>query len=447
VSKLTGSRAGGGSPLLRLLEAPGLAAALQALPAPMLGRLVDRVGLEDAGEIVALASTAQLAQLFDEDLWRANHPGADEAFDPERFALWLEVMLEAGDQFTAERVAQLDPDLVTLALCELALVVDEDQLRAEVEAEGEDDRQVDKALASSLCQELGTFLVIARRPDAWDPLITVLVALDRNHHEVLERLLERAAHISGAHIEDSGGLYQALSEVESLVEDARGARDDRRAASGYVSPADARSFLALCRQGSPEAARAAEDEDPVTRAYFRSYSGPDRARAVARSAPARARPAADDVARRRLLEALAEVVGAAEDDGGRLGRLLAGGTGDTAGAGDSDPLAAAMARLRARDPVRHQRRLLELNYLANVLISGYAFEAFEGRQLRPVEAGDLVLEVCRIGLAQLRAGDPAGAPLDLARVSVVKAFRLGWNLLHQHPDAGARLAELLRRRG
>src|SRR6187399_2051815 len=53
--------------LSRVLEMPELPTQIQALPGPVLGKLIDHVGLEDAAELVALATTEQLAQIFDED--------------------------------------------------------------------------------------------------------------------------------------------------------------------------------------------------------------------------------------------------------------------------------------------------------------------------------------------------------------------------------------------
>jgi hypothetical protein len=77
----------------RILDEPALVGAVQALPPAALMRLIDHVGLEDASELVALATVDQLCRIFDEDLWRGARPGEDERFDPERFTLWLEVML------------------------------------------------------------------------------------------------------------------------------------------------------------------------------------------------------------------------------------------------------------------------------------------------------------------------------------------------------------------
>jgi len=78
---------------------PDLAAQIQSLAPPVLARLIGEVGLEDAGELVAFATTEQLARVFDEDLWASARPGEDERFDARRFVTWLEVMLEAGDAF------------------------------------------------------------------------------------------------------------------------------------------------------------------------------------------------------------------------------------------------------------------------------------------------------------------------------------------------------------
>src|SRR5437763_500189 len=100
--------------LTRILERPGLVETLRELPGAVLGKLIDRIGLEDAGELVALASTAQLERIFDEDLWRADGAGDDETFRPERFALWLRVMQEAGEPALVQRLCELPQDLVAL---------------------------------------------------------------------------------------------------------------------------------------------------------------------------------------------------------------------------------------------------------------------------------------------------------------------------------------------
>jgi hypothetical protein len=89
--------------VLHIRERPGRVAALCDLPAPVLGKLIDHVGLADAGELVALASTEQLAEVFDQDLGRAPAPGVDERFQAARLALWLQGPGESGEAFLVER--------------------------------------------------------------------------------------------------------------------------------------------------------------------------------------------------------------------------------------------------------------------------------------------------------------------------------------------------------
>jgi len=73
--------------LNRILEQPGLVSIIQHLDAQLLGKLVQHVGLEDSGEIIALATTDQIKKLFDLDLWRNEKPGKEEKFThtPGRF--------------------------------------------------------------------------------------------------------------------------------------------------------------------------------------------------------------------------------------------------------------------------------------------------------------------------------------------------------------------------
>jgi hypothetical protein len=153
--------------LARVLDEPELVAAVQGLPPRALGRLVDTLGLEDSGELIAMASTEQVEQLLDDDLW------ADGALDADRFVVWLEVMLEAGEAFCARRLAALDEELLTLALHKLLLVFDLDDLMRRV------DRRAEKAMSSCLYEELGHFQLISQRGDGWDTVLNALLALDR----------------------------------------------------------------------------------------------------------------------------------------------------------------------------------------------------------------------------------------------------------------------------
>ena len=235
--------------LMRILERPGLVAAVRDLPGAVLGKLIDRIGLEDAGELVALASTAQLERVFDDDLWRAERAGGDETFRPERFILWLRVISEAGEAHLTERLCELPPDLVALAVHRLVLVMDVDVLEEQLRPDDEEAAELERVLADAAFEEWEELRVIAREPDAWDDVWGALMSLDRDHHDCLRAILERCCEMTTEYISGQGGLFQVLTAAEMLDGDVAAARDDRRAAEGFVSPSDARAFLELARRG------------------------------------------------------------------------------------------------------------------------------------------------------------------------------------------------------
>ena len=91
------------------------------LPPEVLHRVIQSCGLEDCGELVALATPDQLARVFDLDLWRAGQPGLDEQFDADRFGVWLEVLDGIRRRsVAAQTLAGMDVDLVIAALAQHA---------------------------------------------------------------------------------------------------------------------------------------------------------------------------------------------------------------------------------------------------------------------------------------------------------------------------------------
>lgn len=395
--------------LARILDRRDLVTAVRELPPSGLARLIDHVGLEDAGEIVALATTEQLEGVFDEDLWRNERPGEDETFDEERFAVWLEILLEAGEEFTADRLASMPEDFVTMAVHRAALVIDIDELAVEMAERGEydDDRDLtEKALESSLYQEIDNYRLIARRHEGWDALVAVLLALDTNHRGLFERILERCAAMASKYIEDNGGLYEVLSSEEMLDADVAGDREDRRAGQGFVSPSAAKSFLALARMPL----RKTDEVDAVTKAYFRDLD-----RAV-KPAPKRTE---EGESLGRLVAALEEAEAYAEEPERKPRPQLEGRGSPKA---RNEPLVReVLATLQSTDPKLYGERLEELAYLVNVLVAGCAFE---GRRFRPSEAAEAVVAVCSLGLEE-----SSDASLEEPR-SLVRAFRLGFYRLH-----------------
>ena len=100
----------------RLLNTPDLARIVPQLRPDVLHRVIQRCGLEDCAELVAFATPEQLALILDVDIWRVRTPGADEAFDADRFGVWIDVLMHAGAPAAAEKLIALDIGLATAGL-------------------------------------------------------------------------------------------------------------------------------------------------------------------------------------------------------------------------------------------------------------------------------------------------------------------------------------------
>ena len=114
----------GGRVLQRIVDTPHLARAVPRLPAELLHRVIQHHGLEDCAELVALATPAQLARVFDLDLWQPSQPGVEEQFDTGRFGVWLYVLVEGGAGVAAAKIAEMSPELIAAGLAQYVRVFD-----------------------------------------------------------------------------------------------------------------------------------------------------------------------------------------------------------------------------------------------------------------------------------------------------------------------------------
>jgi len=413
-----------------MIEDSALMAQVRGLDARTLGRVVRHVGLEDAGEIVALATTDQLRDMFDEDLWVSPEAGQEEKFDAGRFALWLEIMLESGERYVANKLMELPVELVTLGLQRQVFVLDIDELAMEMSERSRGVDLVEKALESCQYEEIDQYRVIGRRLEHWDAIIAVLLELDRNHSSYLRRVLELCCAASTEYIEDNGGLYEVLSAEDVIEGDAATEREERRASAGYVMPTDAAAFLALPRVNTLDEVVASRKRDPVTAAYFRSI-----APIAKRPAPM---PNLGDMDQMRFA-ALLEETGVTEPLKPSLPPDKASGQ-DAGGPSASGPHPSGpsshatgvpmfqriLETLRDEEPLLYAKRTEELAYLANVLVVG---STFAGRAFRPVEAAEAAICTCNIGLDLLLEVSQGLVSVVGREASADHLFRIGWHVL------------------
>lgn len=234
--------------LARILDSPRLDRLVPRLQPEVLHQAIQRRGLEDCADIVALATPEQLARVFDLDLWRSAHPGCDETLDADRFGVWLDVLMESGAAVAAEKLMGVDANLVIAALAQHL-------------------RVCDRAATARSGFEIGAYLVEPKRTASWDAIVELLLHLDVEHHDYFSLVMSGCRRLSNEGFEIDG-LHDLLGDAEQEIFDLAFEREQRRERQGYVTPAQARAFLQLARERGRD--EAALERNPVAVAYFRS---------------------------------------------------------------------------------------------------------------------------------------------------------------------------------
>ena len=237
--------------LARLLDTPFLARVVPHLAPETLHQLIEYRGLDACGELVTSATPAQLTSLLDLDLWRHVQPGRDEQFDVDRFGEWLEVLVDTGDSVAARTVAALDKHLLIVGLSRYLRAFDPGTFEP---TDASDDEPMDRnEMMSSETSadvpecEVGGYLVRARRADAWDAIVTLLVTLETEHNDYFHAVMRGCRRLSNS-TPEIDGLDDLLMAPEQHLHDVAIERERRRARQGYATPADARAFLQMARQ-------------------------------------------------------------------------------------------------------------------------------------------------------------------------------------------------------
>jgi len=421
----------GGRYLLHtILNTPRLEQVVPRLQPDLLHQVIQTCGLEDCGELVALATPVQLTNIFDLDLWRAHHPGLDEQFDADRFGLWLEVLLETGACEAAHKLAGMDVGLVVTGLAQHILVYDR---AAVMPYETFDGEQVDtsRAVYDRLTYDVGGYVLVATRADSWEAIIEVLMSLAAEHPDYFQQVMRACRTLSNSGHEIDG-LDDLLAERDQVMLDLAVNREGRREKKGYVTPAQARAFLQVARELRLES-DARPPADPIAREYFRSLDESREADIDSASGGLAGElelaPDSDDTAEavaavfEVLLEAgvLAQsprgLLISQEEHEGRLGRIHT-----------------HMQCVLERDQAAYFKRNEELAYLANMLMGGCAIQS---RPFTAPEATDAAIAVCNLGLENwpphwlaANANEPPSS--FLIDNDLVSVFQVGWAVLHNN---------------
>lgn len=392
-------------PLERLLHAPNLPSIVPRLEPDILQRVIQSCGLEDSAELLAHATPEQLARVLASDVWRAPRPGRDEAFDPDRFGLWLTVLMQSGASIGAARLAGVDIDLMVAGIASHIAVFDNAAVSSYTTLDG--DHVPGRPVHDGLTCEVGGYFIDARRNSAWEAIVDLLVLLEGERPDYFHRLMRGCVRLSNG-LGEQDGLHGLLDDREQGLLDVALDREARREQRGYAAPAQARAFLKEARHFPLDGAR--PPGSAIVSAYFRAIDPP-------RPAAASEAPAEADVA------AVFELLEQSEMLSGRPRALL----------GAADARLSHLSFVQAY-AATHQAGEHELAYLANTVLAGCSIQ---GRPFTVQEGSDCALAICNLGLENW----PSHWPVR----DLITAFQVGWTILHRDVClyAARRLADVL----
>ena len=121
--------------------------------------------------------------------------------------------------------------------------------------------------------EVGGYLVRAIRPDAWDAIVALLLALDAGHPACFHAVMRGCRRLSNS-TPEVDGLDNLLMEPEQRLHDVAADREQRRSQQGYSTAADARAFLEMARRRRRESRMAASRVRRRTRSRRRTFGPP-----------------------------------------------------------------------------------------------------------------------------------------------------------------------------
>jgi hypothetical protein len=416
-----------------IVNSSALPALLQRLHPKVIGRLIGEIGLHDAGELMALMPRKKLLAVFDESIWKRPVAGVDEVLDGNELIDWLEVWIDVGDAFTAECLAAMSDDYLTLCMARLIRV---DDAGALAHRRYENDEVLDDELdeVHEQCDHFGPYLVYNLEVDQGDIVRAVLNAF---WSDAPDRLLRILSNLAGHESMLTQGASAGTVDHDMAFE-----RHSHREHQGYVTASGARAFLAFGTTASLEELFMLAEYDNESRRHLSRRDD-----TVGQHNPVAAEASDEiDVEDKSDESPIAEEITEAElpshELDGRAAEELQAWLQFLQPAPSSAtfllehhgtdhrlPLLSLVDELAMEDYDAFEQCERELAYLANVVITGLRSNA---AALSADSARNMALATCNLGLELLRATELSA---DLAREpGLIRLFLIGWrsvNELHE----------------
>jgi hypothetical protein len=416
--------------LRNMVDNPALPAVLGRLQPQTLVRLIDRVGLNDAAELMALVPAPRLLRALDKAIWKSPRPGTNPVFDSVEFINWLQVWNEVGESFVAERLAAFNDEYLAMCLSSVLLVdggsstgLGGDASESAVDSDAQDIGYTDSP--KSDCYAIYShFLVRSLLEDDWE---IIRAALDALWRHTPDRLL----HVLGT-LASSESMLSSAERRTSLNLDVAFARERHLERGGYVSPSGARAFLTSASRTTTQDFLMMSVYDNETHRFLAGMENHDTGQHPIDRAPATDHANEEQQPPNEVDEN--EIQAPSQDQIRSLSRLLEGEAILEPKRFESLPwnqhessrdlLTEKLNHLEVENQESFQQRTRELAYLATVLMAG---SSFEGQSFSGGNARDAAFATCNLGLEFIHSRQ---ADLKLDREpGLIRLFLIGWRLL------------------
>lgn len=416
--------------LRNIVDNPALPAVLGRLQPQTLVRLIDRVGLNDAAELMALVPAPRLLRALDEAIWKSPRPGASAVFDPAEFINWLQVWNEVGELFVAERLAAFNDEYLAMCLSSVLLVdgsvgcrLDRDSAEIGVDSHGPEAGYIDSPKGEWYAV-YGHFLVRPALDEDWE---IIRAALDALWRHTPDRLLYGLETLSS-----SESMLNSDGRRASLNLDVAFARERHLERRGYVSPTGARAFLASTLITTTQDLLTMSVYDNETRRFLAGMEIHDTGQHPIENATAM--DGADEQWQTQNDAKGLELVPASQEQIRSLSRLLESELiaepkpFESLQWGKHEPKRAVLTEMLHRlEDERHEaflQRTRELAYLATVLMAG---SSLQGQPFTGGDARDAAFATCNLGLEFVQSRH-AARNLD-REPGLIRLFLIGWQWL------------------
>lgn len=397
-----------------ILKNSSLAIQVQSLPLTAITKLIEHIGLEDAGPIIALTTTEQFKAIVDADMWAIMKSGTEESLSSERFLTWVEILSELGDKGAAEKLMELDDELLTAALADVLQVFDTEELSSLNSLNGfSQGSNIEAHLKRSEYIDIDRYIIVFKNTQALSALSEILTSWSGIDHTHFCSIIDRCVQVTLDQLAETDGLMP--NYINTAKDDALDARNNRRTEMGFVSRSDATSFLNLARDRLPLETTSSSN-NPIFRSYLRQYKRDQQD---------------SDMTFSLLSEPLIKLVEELHEPNVASSANTLVPIKQSQSQGPDSEFLNVLLKLQIQNPTFYESQLTEIAFLGNILLTGCSIEE---RALRASESVQITYTTCRLGVEFIlsqrdQEWSSSGAIGLIQSLGCITLFETGWHLI------------------